>query len=92
MKASRLSVVKLVDVNPSTLFSCNIQSVGVSSRPGIVCGETKLNQDAFFLKSGAFGNFTVVGLFDGHGMTGHRVSNFLALNLEGKTALPRLDS
>lgn len=79
----RLGVVKLVEFQQEILEFSSIKSVGFCSRPGMVCGETKLNQDAVFFKNGLFGNYTVAALFDGHGMVGHRVSNFLALNLEG---------
>ena len=87
---ARLGLVKLVDINQDLISNCNLSSVGFSTRPGIVCGETKLNQDALFLSNRSIDNFTVIALFDGHGMVGHRVSNYLALNLEGTFGFRRL--
>lgn len=79
----KLGIIKLVDLNDFWLEKSAIWTFGWTSRPGVVSGETKLNQDALFAKNGVFGDWSVFALFDGHGMVGHRVANFLALNLEG---------
>ena len=79
---SRLARISLIDIDRHQLEG--VSSIGYHTHAGMVCGESKLNQDSMFIKNTIIPGITVVALFDGHGMTGHRVSNFLSLNLEGR--------
>ena len=60
-----------------------VTSIGFRSSAGKVCGESKLNQDAIFINSFMIESALIVGIFDGHGLNGHRVSAYIGLNLEG---------
>ena len=92
------TVPQLVSIDSGKLHKIGVDSVGVASRPGRIGNSTKLNQDSYLLTNQVFGrkfqNWQTVDednqaliscVFDGHGLNGHRVSNFLGLNLEGSS-------
>lgn len=93
------AVPQLVSIESANLSRIGVESVGVASRPGRIGNSTKLNQDSYLLSNQVFGrkqqNWQTVDeenqglfccVFDGHGLNGHRVSNFLGLNLAGRLA------
>lgn len=71
-----------------------LETVGFHSSPGRSDGRTKTNQDAFFIDLAVQGdkNRALIGVFDGHGFQGHKVSNFLIHNIREVLQLPPLES
>jgi serine/threonine protein phosphatase PrpC len=61
-----------------------LAAIGFRTAAGTIGGKSKLNQDVLFLNNSLLRGVTLLGLFDGHGMNGHRVAGFLALNFEGR--------
>jgi serine/threonine protein phosphatase PrpC len=58
-------------------------SISFRSMAGMSEGISKVNQDAYFIDTtiGYNPNMSLIGCFDGHGMEGHRCSNYLKQNL-----------
>ncbi len=65
-----------------------LASIGFRTAAGILGGKSKLNQDVLFLNNTLLAGVTFLAVFDGHGMNGHRVAGFLALNFEGSCTSP----
>lgn len=84
---NRLSKVRLVAIEPDNMG--NVDSVGYRNTPGLMGGESKVNQDSVFISNTVIENAFIVGVFDGHGMNGHKVANYLCLNLEGNLTFIR---
>lgn len=61
-----------------------LASIGFRTVSGIIGGKSKLNQDVVYLNNSLLNGVMFLGVFDGHGLNGHRVAGFLALNFEGK--------
>lgn len=61
-------------------------SLGYRSMAGMTEGISKLNQDAYFHDTLLLNNphMSLIACFDGHGMEGHRCSNYLKSNLPSK--------
>lgn len=60
--------------------------VGWGTLAGRSDGKAKVNQDSFFVDTSVEGwpGISLVAVFDGHGLQGNRVSNFLISNIKGK--------
>lgn len=63
-------------------------SLGYKSIAGMSEGVAKLNQDCIYVDSRVLQdpNVCLLGVMDGHGMQGHRVSGFLRLNVDSNIA------
>lgn len=61
-------------------------SLGYKSIAGMSEGVSKLNQDSVYVETRVLQdpNICLLGVMDGHGMQGHRVSGFLRLNINSK--------
>lgn len=57
-------------------------------------GKAKTNQDSLFVHTdiGKDGSTALLGVFDGHGLEGHKVSNFLVSQLHGSSSLTQIYS
>jgi hypothetical protein len=64
-------------------------AIGVYSIAGRSDGKPKTNQDAYFIDTDIHDDpdLPLLGVFDGHGLCGHKVSQFLATNLKGGLGL-----
>lgn len=71
-----------------------LESVGFHSAAGKSDGRVKTNQDSFIVDMAFKGDHsrTLLGVFDGHGLQGHKVSNFLVQNLREVLELPPGDA
>lgn len=71
-----------------------LESVGYHTAAGRSDGRMKTNQDAFIVHSAVRGdpNRALLGVFDGHGLQGHKVSNYLVNNLLEVLQLPPVDA
>jgi hypothetical protein len=60
--------------------------IGYATLAGRSDGKGKVNQDSFFIDTKIEGwqGLGLIGVFDGHGLQGNRVSNFLIANIKGK--------
>ena len=60
--------------------------VGWATLAGRSDGKAKINQDSFFVDTSIEGwpGISLVAVFDGHGLQGNRVSNFLISNIKGR--------
>lgn len=60
--------------------------VGWGTLAGRSDGKAKVNQDSFFVDTSIEGwpGISLVAVFDGHGLQGNRVSNFLISNIKGR--------
>jgi hypothetical protein len=85
-------IKKTKDLSPTThngvtqVASTRVFSaVGVSSIAGRSEGKPKTNQDAYFIDTDLHDDpdLPLLAVFDGHGLSGHKVSQFLASNLKG---------
>jgi hypothetical protein len=66
-----------------------LSAVGVYSIAGRSDGKAKTNQDAYFIDTDIHDDpeLPLIGVFDGHGLCGHKVSQYLASNLKGTFCL-----
>lgn len=64
--------------------------VGWGTLAGRSDGKAKINQDSFFVDTSIEGwpGISLIAVFDGHGLQGNRVSNFLISNIKGRESLP----
>lgn len=71
-----------------------LESVGFHSSAGRSDGRVKTNQDCFLIDSAVRGDArrALLAVFDGHGMQGHKVSNFLVHNLREVLELPPIEA
>jgi len=69
-------------------------TLGCRSMAGMTEGISKLNQDSFFTDTQVMGEpgISLVACYDGHGMEGHRCSNYLKSNLPSKFFLSETKS
>ena len=66
--------------NRIKLYKSILSKYSCKSKPGYtITGTLKTNQDSYMAKNKIFGlpNFSIFGVFDGHGVNGHFVSRFL---------------
>lgn len=87
-QTSKMLKLKLIDIDPTKMGL--VESIGYRSTPGKVSGESKVNQDSVFISNTTIDGAFIIGVFDGHGQNGHRVSNFLSLNLEGRIHMTKM--
>ena len=78
---SQASLNGVLQVTSNRVFS----AVGVFSVAGRSDGKAKTNQDAYFVDTDIQEDpeLPLLGVFDGHGLCGHKVSQYLASNLKG---------
>jgi hypothetical protein len=71
----------LLQAGSTRVFS----AVAVCSLAGRSEGKPKTNQDAYFVDTDLHGDpeLPLLAVFDGHGLCGHKVAQFLAFNLKG---------
>jgi hypothetical protein len=71
-----------------------LESVGFHSSAGRSDGRAKTNQDSFIIDTAVKGDArrVLLGVFDGHGLQGHKVSNFLVHNLKEVLLLPPIEA
>lgn len=67
-------------VHNSSLLS----KVGAASIPGFSEGVQKINQDSYLVETLEINGeeASIIAVLDGHGVVGHRVSNFLRMNIK----------
>lgn len=84
--ASKVPKTKAGPTNGVILIDKNdvLESVGFQSSAGRSDGRVKTNQDSFIVDTVFQGNpgRALIGIFDGHGLQGHKVSNFLIHNIQ----------
>lgn len=64
----------------NTIYKSILKKYSCKSKPGYsINGTVKTNQDSFLSKNKIFGlnNYSIFGVFDGHGVNGHIISRFL---------------
>jgi len=85
LKMGRSKLVRAENKDRHINSSSNlIALVGGTSHAGFSDGIQKLNQDTYLVDSFELNNqeVCVIAVLDGHGFEGHRVSNFLRLNIK----------
>lgn len=81
-----LILKKTQHINKTALSTNVYLSLGYKSIAGMSEGVSKLNQDSIYIETTVLQdpNISLLGVMDGHGMQGHRVSGFLRLNIHSK--------
>lgn len=83
-KVNKNSIISPIEnkenIKPNKTYRTIISKYSCKSKPGYnMNGNVKTNQDSFLAKNKIFGllNYSVFGVFDGHGVNGHFVSRYL---------------
>ena len=65
--------------NQISSLNNNITITSVITMPGICDEKEKINQDSYLIKENIFNeNFSIYGVFDGHGDNGHLISKYIS--------------